>query len=105
MLTVLCRHCNRPRTGNRPRGLCWTCYYTPSVRDHYPPRADRVPVKNPSPPALADGVLLRPGSEEKIEYLGRKAVRGESLFHPDEREWLRRRAILGLPPFQLESDS
>ena len=32
---MLCRHCNR-RPSNRPRGLCWTCYYTPGLRDQYP---------------------------------------------------------------------
>ena len=33
---VNCQHCGKVRTGNRPRGLCWTCYYTPTVRDLYP---------------------------------------------------------------------
>lgn len=31
----LCRHCNC-RKVNRPRGLCWHCYYTPGVRALYP---------------------------------------------------------------------
>jgi hypothetical protein len=30
-----CRHCGRARV-NRPRGLCWTCYHLPGVRDLYP---------------------------------------------------------------------
>lgn len=30
-----CRHCNRPKV-NRPRGLCWTCYKSRSVREQYP---------------------------------------------------------------------
>src|SRR5262249_29501482 len=32
---MLCRHCQRVKS-NRPRGLCWSCYYTPGVRDLYP---------------------------------------------------------------------
>ena len=31
----LCRHCHRASV-NRPRGLCWSCYYTPGVRERYP---------------------------------------------------------------------
>lgn len=30
-----CAHCRR-RPGDRPRGLCSTCYYTPAVRALYP---------------------------------------------------------------------
>lgn len=30
-----CRHCTA-RPVHRPRGLCWTCYYAPGVRDLYP---------------------------------------------------------------------
>ncbi len=33
--TMMCRHCQRVRS-NRPRGLCWSCYYTPGVREKYP---------------------------------------------------------------------
>jgi hypothetical protein len=32
----LCRHCKRS-PDYRPRGLCWACYYSPGVRDQYPP--------------------------------------------------------------------
>lgn len=31
----LCRHCQKVKP-NRPRGLCWTCYYTPGVLERYP---------------------------------------------------------------------
>lgn len=31
MTTVLCGHCAK-RPMCRPYGLCWDCYYTPSVR-------------------------------------------------------------------------
>lgn len=29
-----CVHCGKKRP-NRPRGLCWQCYYTPGVRELY----------------------------------------------------------------------
>ena len=32
---MLCRHCKKVKA-NRPRGLCWSCYYSPSVREKYP---------------------------------------------------------------------
>lgn len=32
---MICRHCNRKKA-SRPRGLCWSCYYTPGVRERYP---------------------------------------------------------------------
>lgn len=31
-----CRHCNRYQTVHS-RGLCWTCYRTPGLKDQYPP--------------------------------------------------------------------
>ncbi len=33
---MICRHCHRKKV-NRPRGLCWRCYYRPGVRERYPP--------------------------------------------------------------------
>jgi len=32
---MTCRHCQRAPV-SRPRGLCWGCYYTPTIRDLYP---------------------------------------------------------------------
>lgn len=32
---MICRHCQKVRA-NRPRGLCWGCYYTPGVLELYP---------------------------------------------------------------------
>ena len=34
-MIAVCRHCSKSKV-NRPRGLCWSCYYTPGVRDLYP---------------------------------------------------------------------
>ncbi len=35
MTAAACRHCGKRRV-NRPRGLCWQCYYAPGVKDLYP---------------------------------------------------------------------
>lgn len=32
---MTCRHCRAGKV-NRPRGLCWNCYYTPGVKALYP---------------------------------------------------------------------
>ena len=32
-MIAVCRHCTQSKV-NRPRGLCWSCYYTPGVREH-----------------------------------------------------------------------
>lgn len=84
----ICRHCGGTGTP-RPRGLCWTCYYTPGVRDLYPSTSifarrgvldcgRELPV-----PTLAP-----PGSAEKIHVLECRAARGELLHHPrDARSW------------------
>ena len=31
----ICKHCEKSKV-NRPRGLCWSCYYTPGVKEQYP---------------------------------------------------------------------
>jgi len=81
---MLCRHCNRVNS-NRPRGLCWSCYYSPGVRDLYPSTSkfarrgvgngNRV-VETPEP---TDAL---PGTPEKIEVLEERARRGQALWHP-----------------------
>jgi hypothetical protein len=32
---MMCRHC-KIKKSCRPRGLCWTCYYKPGVRELHP---------------------------------------------------------------------
>ena len=34
-MIATCRHCSKSKV-NRPRGLCWSCYYTPGVKELYP---------------------------------------------------------------------
>ena len=76
-----CRRCGRQRV-NRPRGLCWYCYYTPGVRDRYPPlilhhHDTFAPGKLPDEPTDA-----LPGTPAKVRVLAQRQARGEQLFHP-----------------------
>lgn len=84
---MLCRHCKRTRS-NRPRGLCWSCYYKPGVRERYPSTSKfarrgisdflgKTPL--PQTPTLAP-----PGTEAKIRILAERASRRETLWHPDD---------------------
>jgi hypothetical protein len=72
-----CRHCGRARV-NRPRGLCWTCYYAPGVASLYPSislyagRGVRIGSAPATPTTAA------PGSEEKLEELCRRILAGQS---------------------------
>jgi hypothetical protein len=84
---MVCRHCHRIKA-SRPRGLCWTCYYTPGVRDRYPSRskfgrrgpadfygrAVLPPVATPAPP----------GTPEKVAVLAQRACERLALWHPHD---------------------
>ena len=83
----MCRHCQKVRS-NRPRGLCWTCYYTPGVRELYPSTSKfaRRGVGNfcgtaPLPDSATDA---GPGTEEKILILMERAAKRQALFHPGD---------------------
>jgi len=82
---MLCRHCQRI-PANRPRGLCWSCYYRPGLREHYPSTSKyahrglgdftgRAPL--PSAPTQA-----LPGSPEKLAVLEQRARLRQGLWHP-----------------------
>jgi ribosomal protein L37E len=81
---MLCRHCGRSPI-NRPRGLCWRCYYTPQVRRLYPrrsflPKAMRErSSRYPLPPYPT---RARPGTEEKINVLRQRVRQRWQLWHP-----------------------
>jgi hypothetical protein len=81
----LCRHCNRVKS-NRPRGLCWSCYYTPGVRERYPSTSKFAhrglgdfygALRLPDRPTTAV-----PGSPEKVAILEERAQMGVALWHP-----------------------
>lgn len=44
----MCRHCGQ-RKANRPRGLCWRCYYAPGVKALYPSTSKHAPGKRDEP--------------------------------------------------------
>ena len=82
---MLCRHCNRVPS-NRPRGLCWSCYYTPGVRDLYPSTSKfaRRGVGDFNGRAVrpACPTDVPPGSPEKVAVLCERARLRQSLWHP-----------------------
>ena len=83
---MLCRHCEKVKS-NRPRGLCWSCYYTPGVREQYPSTSKfaRRGVKDfNGRTKLGEPTSALPGSEEKVRVLMERARLGLSLFHPQD---------------------
>lgn len=85
---MICRHCMKSKV-NRPRGLCWSCYYTPGVRNLYGVSDSKfnrrgvgnttVGISLPPNPTTAP-----PASEEKLEVLEQRAAAGYALWHPDD---------------------
>lgn len=84
---MLCRHCQKVRS-NRPRGLCWSCYYTPGVRDQYPSTSKYarrgVSDFNGQAHPAAQPTAALPGTSEKVDILAERARRGLSLWHPQD---------------------
>lgn len=82
-----CRHCQMRKPG-RPRGLCYTCYYTPGVRALYPSiskfarRGVHDYYGQSILPLFPTPAL--PGSAEKIAVLQHRASLGVDLWHPDD---------------------
>ncbi len=84
---MICRHCGRSKV-NRPRGLCWSCYYRPGVRDQHPSTSKfaRRGVSNfcGNAPLAPFGTSALPGSPEKLAVLTERARLKQALFHPDD---------------------
>src|SRR5437588_11408350 len=82
---MACRHCGRNRV-NRPRGLCWSCYYTPGVRERYPSTSKfarrGVGDFNGRAEVAPEPTSAPPGSAEKVRVLEERARLGLSLWHP-----------------------
>ena len=85
----ICRHCPKSKV-NRPRGLCWSCYYTPGRQDLYPSTSKyaRRGVGNftgnaPLPERDDRG---RPGSPEKIAVLAERAKQPPEPVAPARRD-------------------
>ena len=84
-MIAICRHCTKCKV-NRPRGLCWSCYYTPGVKDLYPSTSKyaRRGVGNfnglaPLPP---EPTTALPGTPEKAAVLAERARLKLALWHP-----------------------
>jgi hypothetical protein len=96
---MLCRHCGRVKA-NRPRGLCWSCYYQPGLRERYPSTSKYAhrgvndfagwAVEPPEP------TNALPGSPEKVDILERRARMGLSLWHPNDAPMDRESRKLGI---------
>ena len=83
---MLCCHCQKSKV-NRPRGLCWSCYYRPGVREQHPSTSKfarrgvgnlcgQMPLPIPT--------VAQPGSREKLAVLAERARLNQSLFHPKD---------------------
>ena len=84
---MICRHCQKVRS-NRPRGLCWSCYYRPGVREQYPSTSKYarrgVSDFNGQTNVAAKPTEALPGSEAKVNILMERARLGLSLWHPHD---------------------
>ena len=96
---MICKHCQRQRA-NRPRGLCWSCYYTPGVRELHPSTSKFArhgledfygPVFLPPVPTPA-----LPGSPEKVAILEERAGRRLALWHPQDAPMDRENVMVGI---------
>jgi len=80
---MMCRHCQRVKS-NRPRGLCWSCYYTPGVREKFPSTSKfaRRGISDFNGRArLPEPTNALPGTEEKVRVLEQRAQLGQALWH------------------------
>jgi hypothetical protein len=85
----VCKHCRKSKV-NRPRGLCWTCYYTPGVKDQYPSTSKyaRRGVGNFNGNApLPEPTLYPPGTPEKMAVLEMRAQLQQALWHPLDAQY------------------
>lgn len=82
-----CVHCKKGAR-SRPRGLCWTCYYSPAIRDLYEPtgKHGRRGIGNGygghRPPDAPTDAL--PGTPAKVAVLERRAEQMRSLWHQSD---------------------
>jgi hypothetical protein len=84
---MLCRHCGKVPS-SRPRGLCWSCYYTPGVREQHPSTSKfahrGLGNFNGQPGQLPSPTRALPGSPEKVAVLEQRVLQKQSLWHPND---------------------
>ena len=86
-----CRHCGELGV-NRPRGLCWRCYYSPDVSLEDYQSTSKCARRNPDHLTVAARKVActptkaLPGSDEKVAVLEERAAKGQWLWHPDDAQ-------------------
>lgn len=89
-MIAICRHCSKSKV-NRPRGLCWGCYYTPGVKDLYPSTSKYarrgVGNFNGNAPLPPEPTTAPPGSPEKEAVLAERARLKQALWHPLDAQY------------------
>ncbi len=89
-MILICKHCNKSKV-NRPRGLCWGCYYTEGVKDQYPSTSKYarrgVGNGNASVAATPLPTAYAPGSPEKMAVLEMRARNRQALWHPLDAQY------------------
>lgn len=89
-MNTICRHCSNSKV-NRPRGLCWSCYYTDGVKELYPSTSKyaRRGVGNftGSAPLPAAPTTAAPGTPEKLAVLEQRAKMKLAIFHPADARY------------------
>ena len=89
-MIAICRNCSKCKV-NRPRGLCWSCYYTPGVKEMFPSTSKyaRRGIGNfsgnaPLPEAPTTAI---PGTPEKLAILELRAKMKCAIFHPADAKF------------------
>ena len=86
----MCKHCGQSKV-NRPRGLCWSCYYTPGVKEMYPSTSKYarrgVGNFNGNAPIAPTPTTHPPGTPEKMAVLEERAKNKQALWHPLDAQY------------------
>ena len=89
-MVPICKHCHKSKV-NRPRGLCWSCYYTPGVKDQHPSTSKfarrGVGNFNGNAPMPSEPTTALPGSDEKLAVIEMRAKSKQALWHPDDAQF------------------
>lgn len=84
---IACKHCKKGLV-NRPRGLCWACYYTPGVKELYPSTSKYARRGNGGGmvglPLAPETTVALPGTAEKVAVMAARSAAGFSIFHPND---------------------
>jgi hypothetical protein len=86
----ICRNCSKCKV-NRPRGLCWSCYYSPGVKDRYPSTSKYARRGlgnfNGNRPLPDRPTAAAPGTPEKLAVIEHRANLRQALFHPYDAKY------------------